>query len=107
MSEDKTALHRRIREALGEEINPLYVETLLAMSTVELLGWLQRSFADDVNVVAETIGLSGLEGKEGAYGLGLRILKSHLALKQFILQELFARHSSIDVEEPQLAAKTQ
>jgi hypothetical protein len=97
-------LDRRIREALGEGINPLYVRSLLEMSTPDLLRWLQTQCIEEAHTMATTIAVAEAEnagiptrGGPGTYRFGLRLHKAHLELHQFILNELASRNDAVVV----------
>ncbi len=98
MSEPNQAFVKRVREALGEGSDPLYVHALLSKTDAELLLWMYQTLCETEETVREEAQLERGEPHDTAYRLGLRILDGKFRLLQFVTAELAARNDAIVTE---------
>ncbi|OGD71124.1 hypothetical protein A3A84_04240 [Candidatus Collierbacteria bacterium RIFCSPLOWO2_01_FULL_50_23] len=97
---------QRVREKLGHEISPLYIENLLdTKSPAELILWIQTSIAEYESTFMETAAFAESDWQHGPdqksiFDLGLRIIEGRMKLYAFILEELRARVNAVE-EKPE------
>jgi len=100
---DHERFAERVREELGEEINPLYVEEILKKNIPDLLHWLQSQLEDTVPTVQETLLHSERyknhknERGPSVLLLGIRILNERFKFILFVLKEIKSRIEASDV----------
>ncbi len=93
---------QRVRDKLGQEVNPQYVQHLLeSKSPAELLRWLQVSLADHDRTFAEATVVADSDWQENPdlkslLDLGLHIIENQIKLSAFILEELRSRVNAVE-----------
>lgn len=100
---DQERFTQRVKQELGGEINPAYVEELLKKDVPGLLAWIHNSLQDTNHTFLETIKHAHRnqylenESSKSVLLLGTKILEGRLGLALFILNEARSRINAIDI----------
>lgn len=102
--DQKTLFVQRIREELGDEINPFYIEDLLKKDISELMQWMKNSLEDthqttlpETCYYAQQYTVSNSETMRDMLLFGTRILESRYKLFLFVLKEAKSRLEALQV----------
>ncbi len=92
---------QKIREKLGEGINPAYVEAVLEGKSIpQILEWMAGQVGGILQPLSETrhwAAQSKTETIQGNIDLGLQILIGEFNLLAFIAEEVVARNKAVDI----------
>lgn len=94
-------LRQRVRDGLGEDFNPLYVEGLLKKTMPQLLQWMEEHRQGIQNTILECQELvarqTEADMQRGNLDLGFKILLGEFQLLAFVCKELLIRNNAVDI----------